>query len=133
MAQKFIKPRLLLFNNNPVTDHNRSPLEVTPERIEKSLRTANGSLRKYWVADKHTFDVSWDMLPASTAKTVDGYWGADAIENFWKTTPGAWTLAVTLNTGQTQTYTVHFADFNRSLQKRFDESYWNVTASMEEI
>ena len=77
-----------------LSDHNRSPIDITPQRIENRQRMVNGRMRSYWVADKRTLSVSWNMLPsrayntdpnfdangASTANeyTVDG--GAGGVE-----------------------------------------------------
>lgn len=73
MAMTFARPRLLRFNTNAVTDHNRSELGIDPERIESRKRMANGTMRKYFVADKHTFTVSWNDIPHLASQTVDGF------------------------------------------------------------
>jgi hypothetical protein len=48
-----------------LTEHNRSEISITPERIEQTQRMGNGSLRKFFVADKKQFSVSWRMLPGT--------------------------------------------------------------------
>ena len=47
-----------------LSDHNRKPLDLTPERIEKRERMVNGRMRSYHVADKLKLSVSWDNLPS---------------------------------------------------------------------
>jgi hypothetical protein len=47
-----------------VSDHNRSTLDLTPERIEKRERMINGRMRSYHVADKTKITVSWSNLPS---------------------------------------------------------------------
>lgn len=47
-----------------LSDHNRSPIEVSTERIENRKRMINGNMRSYHVADKRRFSLSWDMLPS---------------------------------------------------------------------
>lgn len=47
-----------------LSDHNRSPIDLTPERIEKRERMVNGRMRSYHVADKVKLSLSWDMLPS---------------------------------------------------------------------
>jgi hypothetical protein len=37
---------------NKLTEHNRGALEMSTERIEETKRMANGTLRKYYIADK---------------------------------------------------------------------------------
>ena len=134
MPMTFVKPRLLRFGSNNVTDHNRSPLGISIERIEKKHRMANGRLRKYVVADKHTFNVSWDMLPANATYTVDGYWGANDLENFFNTTKGEFILGLSLtNTGPATTYTVMFSDFSKTLLKRGRFDFYDVSLTLEEV
>jgi hypothetical protein len=43
-----------------LTDHNRGEIDISPELIESSSRMANGSMRKYVVAQKNTISASWD-------------------------------------------------------------------------
>lgn len=136
MPISFVKPRLMRWDANAITDHNRSPLSVSNERIEKSNRMANGTLRKYVVADKRTFEVSWEMIPKSTAKTVDGYWGGDAMETFFYATKGAFTLETTDADGTVETFTVMFqGDFGKEIVKRGTTGVdlWNVSVSMVEV
>ena len=40
-----------------VTDHNRAPLGVSLNEISNSQRTANGTMRKSIIANKHNFDL----------------------------------------------------------------------------
>lgn len=47
-----------------LSDHNRSTLDFGIQRIENRQRMVNGRMRSYWVADKRTLSVSWDMLPS---------------------------------------------------------------------
>jgi len=68
---------------NKVTEHNRSALEFSTERIEKIVRTSNGTLRKTHIADKRKFQLSWDMLPSYRTLTVDGGWGAEDLRSFY--------------------------------------------------
>lgn len=66
-----------------LTDHNRQPIAVTPTQIESSTRMANGKMRKYVIAIKRTFAITWDMLPSDTAYTVDGYYSSAWAEAFY--------------------------------------------------
>ena len=45
-----------------LTDHNRGPIQVSPELIESQSRMANGKMRKYVVAQKNKISVSWKYL-----------------------------------------------------------------------
>lgn len=47
-----------------LSDHNRSPIDFKPNRIEKRERMINGRMRSYHIADKLTVSTSWTMLPS---------------------------------------------------------------------
>lgn len=47
-----------------LSDHNRSPIDIKPTRIEQRQRMVNGRMRSYHIADKLTINVSWNMLPS---------------------------------------------------------------------
>ena len=47
-----------------LSDHNRSEISFTPQRIEKRQRTINGRMRSYHIADKLQISFSWSMLPS---------------------------------------------------------------------
>ena len=129
----FTRPRLMRWNGNAVTDHNRQQLSIDVERIEKKQRMANGIMRKYIVADKRTFQTSWNMLPKLTSQTVDGYWGADAIETFYNTITGSFSLEISDGDTEVNTYNVMFSDFSRNVVKRGSVDYWEISVSMEEV
>lgn len=125
--------QLMKWNDTPITEHNRKALNIDPNRIERSTRMANGRMRKYVVADKQQFSVSWDMLPKGTAFTVDGKWGGDAIVAFYNATKGSFTLTITNGDDTTETYTVMFTDFSKEIVKRGAYDFWNISCSMEEV
>ncbi len=129
----FPKDALLRFNGNRVSDHNRSPLEISTERIGRQVRTVNGTLRKYHVADKKTFSVSWEMLPHMDSKTVDGFWGANSLRDFFNSTTGEFTLTIENFDGTEINYTVVFTDFSRTLNKRWGANYYDVSLTMEQV
>ena len=47
-----------------VSDHNRSEISFTNERIETRQRMVNGGMRSYWIADKLKISSSWERLPS---------------------------------------------------------------------
>lgn len=55
-------------NLNPqfliLSDDNRSDIAVGLQRIENRQRMVNGRMRSFFIADKNTFSVSWEMLPS---------------------------------------------------------------------
>jgi hypothetical protein len=139
MALTLLKPRLMIWNALNITDHNRSGLSVDVERIETAKRMANGTMRKYVVADKRTFSCSWEMLPNSSAFTIDGFAGADEIENFYNLNKGAFTLTLTYKrtAGELnhpdESFNVMFTDFSKKLDKRGKFDFYDVDVTMEEV
>jgi hypothetical protein len=81
-----------------LTDHNRQPIKLDYEIIEKANRMADGTLRKYVVARKKKFSTSWQMLPSGTGVPVTDY---DVIQ----LTPNAVADVWTNSTGNTNTAT----------------------------
>lgn len=133
MAMKFVHPTLMRWNDAKVTDHNRSELGIDVERIERSNRMANGTLRKYWIADKRSFSTSWDMLPARARFTVDGAWGALEMEDFYNSTPGAFDLELNYASQEPENYRVVFKSFSATLVKRGVYDFYEVNVTLEEV
>lgn len=127
---------------NKVTEHNRSDLGVSIERIEQVTRTSNGTLRKNYITDKRKFSASWTMLPSYRTLTVDGAWGAEDLRSFYLSDEGKTSFRIRINlakagTDQTSSgyeeYTVVFGGCNFSVVKRGLQPHWNVSIELEEV
>ncbi len=127
---------------NKVTEHNRSDLGVSIERIEQVTRTSNGTLRKNYITDKRRFSASWTMLPSYRTLTVDGAWGAEDLRSFYLSDEGKTSFRIRINlakagTDQTSSgyeeYTVIFGGCNFSVVKRGLQPHWNVSIELEEV
>jgi hypothetical protein len=127
---------------NKVTEHNRSDLGVSIERIEQVTRTSNGTLRKNYITDKRRFSASWTMLPSYRTLTVDGAWGAEDLRSFYLSDEGKTSFRIRINlakNGADQTssgyeeYTVVFGGCNFSVVKRGLQPHWNVSIELEEV
>lgn len=131
-----------------VSEHNRSEFNMGTIRIEQQQRMANGSLRKYFVADKKTFNVSWSMLPSFRNEAVDGAWAAEDIKAFYESSTGQGSFRIKINPtpfavsnieqsdgvlADDYTYTVVFTSCNFTVVKRGLQTYWNVDLSMEQV
>ena len=84
---KYGRPQAMLFLDNPgtidngfyvpqgnefedfiiVSDHNRDPIKFKNNRIEEKVRTINGRMRSYHIADKVSISTSWKNLPSRAA------------------------------------------------------------------
>ena len=127
---------------NKVTEHNRSDLGVSIERIEKVTRTSNGTLRKNYITDKRRFSASWTLLPSYRTLTVDGAWGAEDLRTFYLSNGGKESFNIRINlakagTDQTSSgyeeYTVVFGGCNFSVVKRGLQPHWTVSIELEEV
>lgn len=116
-----------------LTEENRSEVTVDIERIEDGDRMANGRMRKWFVADKHTWSVSWDMTAHSSVHTVDGKWGGSDMENFYLNNPGEFYLYVRKPDGTDEQFLVTFEDFSRRIQKRGVYEFWSISMTLEEV
>jgi hypothetical protein len=121
-----------------VTEHNRQPIEVSTNRFEQATRMSNGTLRKFFITDKKQFSISWTMLPATTAYTTDGYWGAKNLIDFYESSAGQGTFRIKLNYAQQgtesfTTYTVNCTSFNSTLRKRGAVAHWDISMTLEEV
>lgn len=128
-ALTFQQPQLLQLGEWRFTDHNRAELQITPEQIENANRMVDGTMRKQVIAVKRTFTVSWENLPGPQWATVDGFFGADDIINFYNSNVSV-SVNLTLQYGQqlhddadttdllTEVVPVFFTDCTRSIIKR---------------
>jgi len=126
-----------------LTEHNRSPIAIDTERIEKTSRMANGSLRKLFIADKKSISTSWSMVPSYTTMTVDGGWGAENIKDFYLSAKGQGTFNVKIayNSTRTETFLASFTSCSASMVRRnvkekaadTAQVFWDLSISLEEV
>lgn len=131
-----------------VTEHNRSPLSLNPNRIEQSSRMANGTTRKYFIADKLNIAASWEMVPSFRNETVDGGWGAEDLKNFYESAAGRGAFRIKLNPtvfspdlitdsagalSDDYTYTMMFTSCDFTIMKRGLQPFWSVNLTLEQV
>lgn len=136
---------LITIGGNTISEHNRQPVSISTNRIEKIQRMANGTLRKFFVADKKVINVSWADLPSRASYTVDGFYGARDIKDFYESASGKGTFSVTVkygNTANAENLTMIFTSCSFELVKRnarknaatdVPQELWNVSISLEEV
>jgi hypothetical protein len=147
------KPSLIRLTDGTTTwylsDHNRSDVQETNEQIEKTSVSASGTKRKYVVAVKRSWSISWTMLPGLTSQTVDGGLGAANLKSFYDSNVDN-TLSLSFYVGDTSaatgtgtlatpayTATVFISSFNRTIKKRFGAGnqaidYWDCQIDFTE-
>lgn len=126
-----------------LTEHNRSPISVDTQRFEQTIRMANGSLRKLFIADKKTVSTSWSMLPSYTSMTVDGGWGAEDIKSFYLSAKGQGTFnaRIAYNSSRTEDFVASFTSCSFNIIKRNVKAnaadtaqlFWDVSIALEEV
>jgi hypothetical protein len=73
-----------------LSDHNRSELSFSPQRIEQRQRTINGRMRSYHIADKMNISFSWSMLP-SRSYYQNAYFDETTGQSPYKNSTGEYT------------------------------------------
>ena len=144
-----------------LSDHNRSDLQFSNDRIETRQRMINGRMRSYHVADKINLSTSWSNLP-SKAYTDNPSWDIntgksvyDATTNVFTADGGAGGLEI-LSWYEThskpfwvflaydryanrikynQIIKMYFKDFSYNVVKRNGNLHdlWNINISLEEV
>ena len=133
-----------------ITDHNRAPIQVSVERIESSNRMANGTMRRYVIAKKKEWTLSWDNLPSrrnpvkggkTGLTTVDGGWAGEDIEAFHNSKDGAFLMRIRggddenkLITDSTiEEYNVMITSFSKEITKRGIVDLWSLSITLTEV
>lgn len=138
MVTQWKTNQIMYWGANKISDHGRDSLQETYEVVERKGRMVNGTLRRYVVAQKKNWSTSWENLPSHNntagAGTVDDGWAANDMENFYRTQskkPFVMTLRDGL--GNTSTYTVILADFDKQIVKRGVVDWCDVSVTLEEV
>ena len=86
MSTIYLPVGSLIYLNSTIklSEHNRQPISIQTNRIEKQQRMSNGTLRKFFIADKKSISISWNMLPSFSTFTADGGYGAMDIKSFYE-------------------------------------------------
>jgi len=127
-----------------LSEHNRSPVSVDVNRIEKTQRMANGTLRKLWIADKSQLDASWNMLPTNSTMTIDAGMGAADIKSFYLNKgKGTFKVKISYNgvSARDEIMTMSFTSCTFSVIKRnvknsvsdAPQEFWDVSIGLEEV
>ena len=133
-----------------ISEHNRQPMSITHNRIQKVQRMSNGTMRKLYIADKETISVSWTMLPSFDTYTVDAGQGALDLKAFYDgdaekasgTRSGRTSFNVDIKYGgETKTMEMVFTSFSLEVVKRNvkqktgdpAQEFWNLSITLEEV
>lgn len=147
---KIAVPNGTEFNNFLIlSDHNRSELQFSKNRIENRQRTINGTMRSYHVADKLEISFSWTDLPSRAFNkdpmfsasaglatainlkdyTVDGGAGGVDILDWYENHKGAFWMLLAYdkhNEFSTNEYD-YLSQYNQLVQVYFSSFEYSVT------
>jgi len=133
-----------------LSEHNRSSINLDINRIEKTQRMSNGSLRKIWIADKKEISTSWSALPTYYTLTVDNGMGAADIKAFYSDKgKGTFKIKISYNAvaARDEIVLASFTSCTFSISKRNvrvaaptlgvtppdAQEFWDVSLSLEEV
>lgn len=150
---------IMLWAGSKITDHGRSPLTESYNRIGVDKRMANGTLRRMFINSKRTWSCSWDNLPGSnntpvgftTMKTADGGLSGEQMEAFYLANPGKFRMVLkrgtavgkaTPNPAETALpyvdanfyiTNVMITEFSKEIRKRGATDLWSMNVTLEEV
>lgn len=133
-----------------LSDHNRSELSFSPQRIEQRQRMINGNMRSYHTADKLNISWSWSNLPSrafadvanfdsngtsvmennASSYTVDGGAGGVELLDWYETHQGPFWMFLAYdkynNFGKSLEDMAHLVEYNQIVQVYFSNFTYNV-------
>jgi hypothetical protein len=137
------------FGNGEVlylTDDNREPLQVTPQRIEFKRRMIDGTMRSHYVADKDEYSTSWSDIPSrknngSVQITSDNFGAGNDIKNWYEENTGDFWALLIYDTNSSDNISVSaekvnvfFNSFNFTVSTRGElNDLWDVSISLVEV
>lgn len=133
-----------------LSDHNRSSIDFSSQRIEQRQRTINGKMRSYHIADKMNISFSWNMLPSRAYRypaefnengtspyknqtdeyTADGGAGGVEILDWYENHTGPFWMYLAYdkydNFGKDTAAFGHLAQYNQIIQVYFADFNYSV-------
>ncbi len=124
-----------------LTEHGRSTLDLSAERIGSTERMLNGSMRTAFIAKKYSISVSWDNVPSADTALFDysnSAKGGKWIKDFYDTDASHKEVLITLSyDGTDLTLNMIITDFSYEVVKRTTNpgnyDLVNISLSLEEI
>ena len=134
-----------------LSDHNRSELSFSPQRIEQRQRMINGNMRSYHIADKLNISWNWSNLPSRAytdpayfdsvgssgmdntvfSYTVDGGAGGVELLDWYETHQGPFWMFLAYdkysNFGKDAEDMTHLIEYNQIIQVYFSNFTYDVS------
>jgi hypothetical protein len=129
-----------------LTDDNREPLQITPQRIEFKRRMIDGTMRSHYVADKDEYSTSWSDIPSrknngSVQITSDNFGAGNDIKSWYEENTGDFWILLIYDTNSSDNISVSaekvnvfFNSFAFSVSTRGElNDLWDVSISLVEV
>jgi len=129
-----------------LTDDNREPLQITPQRIEFKRRMIDGTMRSHYVADKDEYSTSWSDIPSrknngSIQITSDNFGAGNDIKDWYEQNTGDFWALLVYDTNSldnvnisAEKVNVFFNSFNFTVSTRGEiNDLWDVSISLVEV
>lgn len=147
---------IMSWSGSKVSDHGRTSLAETNQRIGTDKRMADGTLRRQSISIKRAWSTSWENLPSTNSvangfKTADGGMAGEDMEQFYYANNEAFRLVLkrgsaidlpvpnppesSLPYEDDNFYIVNvmITEFSKEVQKRGIVDFWAVSVSLEEV
>ena len=130
-----------------LSDHNRSPVDFSVDRIENRKRMVNGHMRSYHIADKLRVSTNWNLLPSRAFNkdpdfsvngnpvatslveyTADGGAGGSDLLNWYNSNPGSFYMFISYdkNSKLNDVPYQNLATYSEVLEVYFSSFTYNV-------
>jgi hypothetical protein len=130
-----------------LSDHNRSAVDFSIDRIENRKRMVNGHMRSYHIADKLRVSTNWNLLPSRAFNkdpdfsvngnpvatslveyTADGGAGGSDLLNWYNSNPGSFYMFISYdkNSKLNDVPYQNLATYSEVLEVYFSSFTYNV-------
>ena len=130
-----------------LSDHNRSAVDFSIDRIENRKRMVNGHMRSYHIADKLKISTNWNLLPSRAFNkdpdfsvngnpvatslveyTADGGAGGSDLLNWYNSNPGSFYMFISYdkNSKLNDVPYQNLATYSEVLEVYFSSFTYNV-------
>lgn len=130
------KGSLATLAGTTLTEHGRQPISISFEEVGRTQRTANATMRRYFIAAKKKISISWDNIPALDSQCFDGMAGRNTIKALYDNNKSTLTFTYKevdgSNVQSVQTLTVFVESYSEDLVKRWNTQLWKISLALVE-
>ena len=135
MSNTLFFPAAIWWDNYPLTDQGREPVQVQRDERSVGIELASGKRKRYIKAIKKKFSLSWSWLPDEASDTIDGGYARRDIQNLIGETGDTHTITYWDRNGGHTNYTCFVNSYQETLIRRDPTTgihFWQVQIELEE-